>query len=29
MTHIYKDQSQYDKSHNGTIMLTLGYGIDL
>lgn len=29
LTHIYKDQSTYDKSHNGTIMLTLGYGIDL
>jgi len=29
LTHIYKDQSSYDQSRNGTIMLTLGYGIDL
>lgn len=29
MTHIYKNQSSYDKSHNSTMMLTLGYSIDL
>ena len=28
VTNLYKDQSVYDKSRNGTIMLTLGYGID-
>jgi len=29
LTNVYKDQSQNDTSRNGTIMLTLGYGIDL
>lgn len=29
VTHIYKDQDNYDTSHNSTFMFTLGYGIDL
>jgi hypothetical protein len=29
LTHIYKDQDNYDTSHNSTFMFTLGYGIDL
>lgn len=29
LTHVYKDQDQYDLSHGKTVMLTLGYGFDL
>ena len=29
VSHVYKEQSSYDASRGQTVMLTLGYGIDL